>query len=172
MYILNQCILYQIAWPGTGFLGGIMLVDGDGLVIEAESGELVACCCNGTRCMFGFIGLGPGGLILRSRTSLAELLRLFPPGVGMLAGRWGPPPYGPGDIERCWLPLGPGAIGRGLRPFGDGEPRPLAGEAGRCGAGPIIPGGGGPRGPGPRAPGGGRGLTGRAERQVRGATPC
>ena len=35
-----------------------------------------------------------------------------------------------------------------------------------------MPGGGGPRGPGPRAPGGGRGLTGRAERQVRGATPC
>ena len=35
-----------------------------------------------------------------------------------------------------------------------------------------MPGGGGPRGPGPRAAGGGRGLTGRAERQVRGATPC
>ena len=37
--------------------------------------------------MFGFIGLGPGGLIRRSRTSLAELLLLLAPGGGMLAGR-------------------------------------------------------------------------------------
>ena len=93
-----------------------MLVGGDRLVMEAESGELTACCCSGTLWIFGFMGLGPGGLILRSRTSLAELLRLLPPGVGMFPGRWGPPPYGPGDIERCWLPLGPGPMGRGVRP--------------------------------------------------------
>lgn len=43
--------------------------------------------CSGIRCMllaFGFIGLGPGGLFLRSRTWLAELLRLLVPGDGML----------------------------------------------------------------------------------------
>lgn len=76
-----------MACPGTGFLGGIMLVGGDRLVIEAESGELTACCCIETFWMFGFIGLGPGGLIRRSRTSLAELLLLLTPAGGMLAGR-------------------------------------------------------------------------------------
>ena len=34
-----------MAWPGTGFLGGIMLVGEDRLVIDADSGELTACCC-------------------------------------------------------------------------------------------------------------------------------
>lgn len=60
---------------------------GDRLVIDAESGEFIACCCIETFCMFGFIGLGPGGLILRSRMSLAELLLLLAPSGGMLAGR-------------------------------------------------------------------------------------
>ena len=30
------------------------------------------------------MGLGPGGLFLRSRTALAELLRALPPGVGIV----------------------------------------------------------------------------------------
>ena len=64
-----------------------MLVGGDRLVIDAESGELTACCCIETFSIFGFIGLGPGGVIRRSRTSLAELLLLLDPGGGMLAER-------------------------------------------------------------------------------------
>lgn len=57
--------------------------------------------CVGSICglfAFGFIGLGPGGLFLFSRTWLAELLLLLPPSGGI--GLCGPPPYGPGLIER------------------------------------------------------------------------
>ncbi len=60
---------------------------------------------------FGFIGLGPGGLFLLSRTWLAELLLLRPPGD--VGGLCSPPPYGPGLIERdCWAKE-PGDLGRG-----------------------------------------------------------
>ncbi len=74
----------------------------------------------------------------------------------MERGPWRGP--GAGDSDRGWL-------GYGL-----GDPRPLAGEAGRdCGE--LNMAGGGPLGTGP-GPFAGRGFTGRAERQVRGATPC
>ncbi len=61
--------------------------------MRKDSGGVTAWICIGTfglvwgmMLAFGFMGLGPGGLFLRSRTSLAELLRLFCPGTGM-AGR-------------------------------------------------------------------------------------
>ena len=58
-----------------------MLCGGERLMIDALSGDCIP------RWGLGFIGLGPGGLILRAWTSLAELLRLLAPGGGMLGGR-------------------------------------------------------------------------------------
>ena len=110
------------------------------------------------------MGLGPGGLFLLSRMSLAELLRLFAPGVGIV--RCGPPPYGPGDIERCPRD-GPGDMAQGARLAGPGDP---AGDDGRWTGRAARP-EGDPLGPGVRALLG-RGFTGRVDRHVRGATPC
>lgn len=75
-------------------------------------------------------------------------------------------------MDRCTGP-GPGDIARGSRTYGLGEPRPLAGDNGLGMPGPNILGEGGPlSGGGPLLFPAGRGFTGRAERQVRGATPC
>lgn len=114
---------------------------------------------------FGFIGLGPGGLFLLSRTWLAELLLFRPPGD--VGGLCGPPPYGPGLIERGCFAKGPGDIDRGDRSNnpGPGEFRPLAGDIGRGAVAPAADwigglrrfGGGTPRGDPDTA---GRGLTG------------
>lgn len=147
---------------------------------DACGGGLPAANCTGSfggAFAFGFMGLGPGGLFLLSRTWLAELLLFRPPGD--VGGLCGPPPYGPGLIERGCCPKGRGDIERGDRSYDDGpgELRPLAGDIERGTLEPVADwtgglrrfGGGAPRGATVPA---GRGLTGRVDRHVRGATPC
>jgi len=78
---LESNFLIYIAIPGTGFRAGI------------GTGPL------GVMAL-GFMGLGPGAGPRRGLPAwLAELDRGRPPiwGGGAI---WGPPPYGPGDMER------------------------------------------------------------------------
>lgn len=49
--------------------------------------------------MFVFNGLGPAGVVLRlSARFLVELARGRSPAAPLFVD-WGPPPYGPGDID-------------------------------------------------------------------------
>ena len=91
-------------------------------------------------------------------------------------------PWGGGRDDGLWKPPGP-ALGDMARPSGDmTRVLPFGGPTGRpCGLmgrpsgwkrgepidGPLVLGA-----PGPRGPPAGRGLTGRPDKQVRGATPC